>query len=74
MFSFLPLINNFVTIGFKSFLITNHMLKDNLHFTVFIWIVFFNIFMNVIHIFEYSKALESFKCFKRVLPRLLSNN
>ena len=58
MFSFLPLINNFVTIRFKSFLITNHIMKDKLYFTVFIWIVFFNIFMNVFHIIRVFKSFR----------------
>ena len=44
-------------------------------FTFHIHVVFFNIFINIVQTFEYLiKALESLKCFKPVLSRLLIKN
>ena len=52
MFSFLPLINNLVTIGLCILLphISNYIIKYNRYFLYFIWVIFFNIFINIIHI------------------------
>ena len=53
IFSFLPPINNSATIEL-SFSITkhisNHIIKCNQYFPFLIWIVFFNILINIIHI------------------------
>ena len=53
MFNFLPLINSSVTIEFIFLLliiISNHIIKNYQYFMFFIYIVFFNIFINILHI------------------------
>ena len=78
MFSFLPLINNSGTTGLRFFItkpISNHIIKYNQYFIFLVWIIFFNIFINIIHIIFVSiKALESFKCFNRPLSVLSISN
>ena len=53
MFIFLPMINTSGTIGlsFLSF-IAKHNTKHNQRFSFFIWIVFFSILINNIHIIQ----------------------
>ena len=60
----LPLINSGVTTEVSFFVIkniSNHIIKNNYCFTIFIWIKFFNTFLDIIRVFK--KALESLKCF-----------
>ena len=64
MFSFPPLIINSVTIGL-SFFITKHIssniIKNNQDSTFSIWILFLNIFMNIIHIIRvFNKIFRIF--------------
>ena len=55
--------------------ISNHIIKYDQYFAVFIWIMFFNIFINIIHITRvFNKSLRILKCFKLVFWRLLTNN
>ena len=65
IFSFLPLINNSVTMRLR-FLITkqmnNHIIKSNQYFTFFLCILFC-----LFVCFVLIKTLESFKCFNPVL-------
>ena len=53
MFSFLPLINNSDTTGLSFFItkhISNQIITNDQYFMFLIWILFFNIFINIIHI------------------------
>ena len=53
MFSFVHLINNSVTIGLFFFItkhISNHVIKNDQYFSLYIWIISINNFINVIHI------------------------
>ena len=63
--SFLPLINNTVTIGLNFLLLSISAISSSktiniLKFYFFFCVVFFNIFLNIIHIiWIFNKTLES---------------
>ena len=64
MFKFLHLINNSVTIGlfFINRHISNHIIKSNKYLTFLIWVLFFNVFINIIHIIRvFNKRLRIIK-------------
>ena len=71
MFSFLPLINNSVTIGLifsVSKNISNYIIKNNQYFSFFIWIIIVIVFINIIHIIRVF--IKSF----RIIERFLNEN
>ena len=50
MFSFVPQINHSVTIELKFCItkhISNHIIKNDQYFLFFIWIIIFNVFINI---------------------------
>ena len=65
IFSFLPLINNSVTVGFKVFTtkhINNHIIKNDQYFSLLIWILLFNFFVNIIHVIQvFHKSFRTIK-------------
>ena len=67
IFSFLPLIDNSVTMGLRF-----DINKYNQYFAFFIWVAIINVFINIIHIIQDSvKALESLQL---TILRLIINN
>ena len=78
MFSFLPVVNNSITI-IKSFLLISTLAiisSKAIYILRFLFGFYSLIFLRISSIsFEYSiKALESLKCFKSVLSRLIIKN
>ena len=70
MFSFQPLINNSVTIGLCFLLLSiSVILYQKQYFPFFIWVVLFNVFLNIIHI-----IMRIIKMFKSVLSLSLIKN
>ena len=76
--SFLPLINSSLTSNLFSFslLCTSAIISKTMnHFSFFVWVVFFNIFINIIYIIRvFNKRFRIIKCFKPVLSCLLIRN
>ena len=67
MFSFLPQINSVVTIVL-IFFVTAHIsipsIKNNQYFVFLVWIIFSNIFINIIHIIgEFNETFRIMKMF-----------
>ena len=71
MLNFLPLINNLVTIGLPFLLLSISTIirsKYDQYFAFFIWIVFFSIFINIIHIIRVFN--KSFRIIYLIMPLL----
>ena len=76
MVSFLPLIDNSVTAGLSFLLLSISAIISSKTINIYISYLDSSIFLKISSIsFEYSiKALESLKCFKFILSRLLIKN
>ena len=57
LFSFLSLINNSVTIRLRFLLLSNHIVKYDQYFTLFIRIVFIIFFVNTIYLYHQKQSI-----------------